>query len=489
MLVAPRLAFELGAWARTGIAAAGGLAGWICAASGFGSKGVPNQESHQAPPGLKTLLINWATKLAALIFVIVFLVALSILTDWLLEATGLVPTDWSKHEDFLLNSRAEAVIAMALAFMLFGWIAARYININTFSLHAMYRNRLIRAYLGASNDRSGANRFTGFADTDNIQMYRLTPALKPFHVVNMTLNLVAGKRLAWQQRKAESFTATPLHCGNFHLGYRPSCEYGGKDGISLGTAITISGAAASPNMGYHSSPVISFIMTLFNARLGAWLGNPGGAGARVWQESGPSSAVGSLVREAFGLSNDTSRYVYLSDGGHFENLGIYEMVMRGCTHIVVLDSSCDPKFIYDDLGNALRKIRIDMGIPIEFEDSQIRPLRDRKKRCAIATIRYSAIDATRKDGRLLYIKPIMLGNEPPDVSTYQASHVDFPHQGTGDQFFDESQTESYRMLGLFTIAEIFSGWDRTGGLEGMLNQACNSSLRGASTRSIAMAGS
>src|SRR5437764_1355504 len=111
---------------------------------------------------------------------------------------------------------------------------------------------------------------------------------RPFHVVNLTLNLVAGKRLTWQQRKAQSFTVTPLHCGNYCLGYRPSQQYGG--GISLGTAVTISGAAASPNMGYHSSPATGFIMTLLNARLGAWLRNPGTAGEKTWKLAGPQSA-------------------------------------------------------------------------------------------------------------------------------------------------------------------------------------------------------
>jgi hypothetical protein len=355
-----------------------------------------------------------------------------------------------------------------VAFLALGWVAAHFININKFSLHSMYRNRLIRAYLGASNaDRTEPNEFTGFTKTDNVLMAALKPELKPFHIVNITLNLVDGKRLAWQQRKAESFTVSPLHCGNSHLGYRPVGEYGGTGGISLGTAITISGAAASPNMGYHSSGVIGFIMTLFNARLGAWLGNPGTAGGHTWRKEGPSSAVGSLVKEAFGLTDDNSAYVYLSDGGHFENLGLYEMVMRRCGQILVLDSGCDPKFIYEDLGNALRKIRIDMGIPIDFDDASLKRLRKRKQRWAFATIRYSAVDSTARDGTLIYVKPMITGNEPPDVATYQASHPDFPHQGTGNQWYDESQTESYRMLGLHTIQEMCAGWPsglKAGGL-------------------------
>jgi hypothetical protein len=283
--------------------------------------------------------------------------------------------------------------------------------------------------------------------------------LKPFHVVNITLNVVDGDRLAWQQRKAESFTATALHCGNFRLGYRPSRLYGGKNGISLGTAVTISGAAASPNMGYHSSPVVGFIMTLFNVRLGVWLGNPGQAGNKTWRQEGPRSAITSLVKEALGLTTDRSEYVYLSDGGHFENLGLYEMVLRRCRSIVLLDSGCDLNFTYEDLGNALRKIRIDLKIPITFEDDVTAPLREKKRRCAVARIHYSAVDGPCADGELIYIKPMLLGNEPPDVASYASAHPDFPHQSTSEQWFDESQTESYRMLGVKTMEEICKGWN------------------------------
>src|SRR5205085_2399918 len=84
----------------------------------------------------------------------------------------------------------------------------------------------------------------------------LLPGRNPslLHVVNTALNLTAGEKLAWQQRKAESFTVSALHSGSAYVGYRDSREYGGDDGISLGNAVTISGAAASPNQGYNSSP-------------------------------------------------------------------------------------------------------------------------------------------------------------------------------------------------------------------------------------------
>ena len=144
------------------------------------------------------------------------------------------------------------------------------------------------------------------------------------------------------------------------------------------------------------------------------------------------------------------------------------MVRRRCRYIVVSDAGCDYEFTFEDLGNALRKIRIDMKIPVDFEDGSFQSLREKGQRCAIARIRYSMVDDTKEDGFLLYIKPMMRGNEPPDVVSYQTNHPNFPHQSTSDQFFDESQTESYRMLGLLTVDEICQGWDQSGGIPGLI---------------------
>jgi hypothetical protein len=185
--------------------------------------------------------------------------------------------------------------------------------------------------------------------------------------------------------------------------------------------------------------------------------------------------VSSVVREMLGQTDETGPYVYLSDGGHFENLALYEMVVRRCRSIVVLDGGCDPDFTYEDLGNALRKVRIDLGVPIEFEDARMAPLRGRTRRAAVGRIRYSAVDATKKDGWLVYLKPMLLGNEPPDVLSYAASSPTFPHESTSNQWFNESQTESYRMLGQFTVAEVCGDFE--GSLEGLGDYVAREYLR------------
>ena len=254
---------------------------------------------------------------------------------------------------------------------LLGAIASRFVGINKFSLHAMYRNRLVRAYLGASRGNARKpDKFIGFDADDDIVLCDSGPkagARRLVHVVNMALNLVSGDELAWQERKAESMTATSLHVGSHSLGYRFANEYGGeRHPLTLGTAMAISGAAASPNMGYHSSPVLTFLMTLFNARLGWWLGNPGSNGEKTYMLESPRWALHPLFSEAFGQTGRTHPYVYVSDGGHFENLGLYEMVRRRCRFIVVVDASADPKCEYEGLSAAIRKVRSDMGISIEL---------------------------------------------------------------------------------------------------------------------------
>ncbi|HEV7902201.1 MAG TPA: patatin-like phospholipase family protein [Pyrinomonadaceae bacterium] len=299
-----------------------------------------------------------------------------------------------------------------------------------------------------------------------------TPPYKLMHVINTTLNLVGGNNLAWQQRKAEPFSISPLHSGCFRVGYRNSRDYGGREtnGISIGTAATASGAAASSNMGYYTtSPVISLLLTLFNVRLGLWLGNPGPHGQDTYHLGSPRLSFKPVVSEAFGLTDDTNGYIYLTDGGHFENLALYEMVLRRCHFIVVSDGAQDGDFRFGDLGNAVRKIRIDFGVPIEFTDMPIYPKSPPAEEgggtyWAIARIRYSCVDTVwdeeqgkaipAPDGMLLYLKPTLYGDEPRDVLEYKKSFPTFPHQSTGDQFFDEPQFESYRMLGSHVMDKI-----------------------------------
>ncbi len=358
---------------------------------------------------------------------------------------------------------------MGLVLIGLGALLGRMINTNKFSLHYFWRNRMMRAYLGASRDpeerEKTRNKFTDFDNQDNLRMFQLKQ--KPMHMVNVTLNLAGGDKLAWQDRQAESFTMSPLHCGSYWLGYRDSKAYAlnrDNEGISLATAVAISGAAASPNMGYMmTSPIVRFIMTLFNIRMGFWLGNPGPDGDATYDLDSPRESVRPIVEEALGRTDDKNPYVYLSDGGHFENFGLYEMILRRCRFIVVSDASTDTGYEYESLALAIRQIRVDFGVPIDMGLMKFgnRPCADHNY-CALGVIRYSCVDKPRDsqepdanyDGVLVYLKPSLIGDEPRDVLNYHASSKTFPEETIADQWFSEPQFESYRELGSHMIATI-----------------------------------
>jgi Patatin-like phospholipase len=497
--------FALG-WAISAVT--GLVSGVITALAGRSSKTAASDKQ-----GGKTGIVGWllskASSFAALVFICVLAVLVTLALTCLVELiVSKLDVDWDldaksatlgavwHYLNVILYAPWWVISLVAVSVAGFGLVMTSVINPNRFSMHAMYRDRLIRAYLGASNQKRRPNPFTGFDPEDNPKMHevwaREESGRKLMPVINIALNLVGGENLAWQERKATSFTASPLHCGSFQVGYRrtnaapgqrygsdekvspdeePSSNqattpmYGGREGMSLGTALAISGAAASPNMGYHSSPLVTFILTLLNVRLGAWLGNPGPHGDSTFNLGYPRFGVRPIIAEAFGLTDDTNPYVYLSDGGHFENLGLYEMVLRRCHYIVVSDAGQDPLCSFADLGDAVRKIRIDLGIPIEFVDpisifarSEEKEQNRRGRVCALGKIKYSAVDgAGIPDGELVYIKPACYGEEPRDIYEYFRNHTAFPHEPTSDQFFSESQFESYRMLGIHSMEKVCPG--------------------------------
>lgn len=499
---------------KTLITAIGGVSALVTLLGGYISQYL-NKGSSDKSTSKFSWIIDLAPKFAAPVFALFLLVLLAFGTSLLLRlsstelacgqsvvakfltqylnltASGETVTEANRalictNSSFVINSqnvlellqhtRSSFLIIISLLLALVSGFMGFCVNVNKFSLHAAYRDRLIRAYLGASNIQRNPNSFTGFDENDNLQMQELKQT-KPLHVINQTLNLVSGKNLAWQQRKATSFTVSPLHCGNFMLGYRSSEDYAKskwlnilkgereKRAITLGTATAISGAAASPNMGYYSSPIVTFLMALFNVRLGWWLGNPGPSGNTTFDKSGPTFAPRPLIEETLGLTDEENPYIYLSDGGHFENLGIYEMVRRRCHLIVVSDAACDTKFEYNDLSNAVEKIRVDLGVPININFDNI-PIyspnatdtsEERARYCAIARISYTKVDGDEaRDGLLIYIKPTLYGKEPIDVIHYSKENPEFPHQSTADQFYSETQFESYRTLGFYTGHRVFA---------------------------------
>jgi hypothetical protein len=443
---------------------------------------------------------------AAPITVLGLLIAVSFCMSWGMDH---VPLAWLGGHYWLADLLC--CLAAGLVAVLFGWR----VDINEFSMMSFYRNRLTRCYLGASTPERQADPFTGFDGRAELMLLngktqRAMPKVRdllpkeyvaterdrdgnevkgqydgPFPIFCTTLNLTTGEDLATQERKGTSFAFTPLYSGYSvawtdahrasdvsYNGYVPTEDFAySEQGISLDTAVAISGAAVNPNMGYNSNPALAFLMTFFNVRLGWWISNPRKKDRWTASENRatPKFAAWYLFRELFGKVNDAAPYVNLSDGGHFENMGLYELVRRRCKYIVVCDAEEDPDMTFEGMGAAITKCRADFGADIDLD---LRPLQKQpdtgysKAHCVVGKIQYPPPPGEPSDcgcrtdceclgdadddpytGIVVYIKSSLVGDEPPDLLTYQLKHAVFPQDSTADQWFQETQFEAYRRLG------------------------------------------
>lgn len=349
------------------------------------------------------------------------------------------------------------------------------IDVNTFSLQNLYRNRLVRCYLGAANEHRAPEPFSGFDPNDDLELAKFRQQ-RPYLLCNATLNISRGQALGWQQRKAAAFLFSPCWCGYWLVstelnvapetgasrgGYVPTEKYvcesasfrGQSDGIMVGTAMATSGAAISSQMGFASREARAFLLTLLNLRLGRWFPNSGSGSKKLLARQSPPFALFYYVKELLGMTTERSDWIYVSDGGHFENLGIYELVKRRCRRIICVDAGADPQRNFGDLGNAIQKCRVDFGVDISIDTQPLLvDVNGRSNRAfSIGTINYPEQQGFAAfNGELIYIKPsipIAISQLPADILSYRERHPEFPHEPTHNQWFSETQFESYRKLG------------------------------------------
>jgi hypothetical protein len=327
-------------------------------------------------------------------------------------------------------------------------IASLFINTNRITLHHFYRDRLSEAYI-IKRVKKGKDVET-IESNEPLTLKELHKNLNgPYHLINATLNVPSSKDRYLRGRGADFFMFSKYFCGSESTGYRSTDDYA-KGEVRLATAMAVSGAAASPQMGFYTSPVLTFIMTLLNVRLNRWMPNPDPERTRfknLWPYY--------FVKELLCLGKETDSMLNLSDGGHHENLGIYPLLKRHLKVIIASDAAADPEFEMADLANLQRKARIDLGIDIDIQNKgDLCPDKEKrytKKRYLRGTIRYP----DGKEGVLFYMKTTLTGDEPEDLLAYRRKNPSFPDQTTADQFFDEAQFESYRKLGELMVEEVF----------------------------------
>lgn len=426
---------------------------------------------------------------------------------------------------FDATSSSWPVLAMwgvAITMWLVGWLT----NINFVSIHRYYRDRLMETFMPAFPDvlKPGS----GPADTaDQAALHKMWPdpafteeastvALGPYPIINCNLILTDSKVKKYRARGGDSFILSPLYCGSSATGgWRRTDRYMDGD-LSLSTAMAISGAAVSPNAGVGGKGPTrdigtAFLMTLLNLRLGYWLPNPvslpdtedrvvcrnvkkfwkivglapsgQGETKSLWKRLGVRpNLINPGLKALFGLGlSEKHRYVHLSDGGHFENLALYELIRRGLKLIICTDGGADPETGFSDLANMVERVRADFGVRIrgleldgdgrlpapetnggrvgwKTRTLDLGPLVPGRRdahgnRCANSGHLFLGIcyaDDTDEwaSGLLLYIKSTWLDGMPADVVGYKRAHPSFPDQSTADQFFDEQQFEAYRTFGL-----------------------------------------
>jgi hypothetical protein len=362
---------------------------------------------------------------------------------WALQSLGHHPQDPSG--DSLIFRYAsgrnvlEAIAAISLVYAFLG------LNINLTGPHKLYRDQLAKTFV----------RTTGGDDWLPISEMN-TSGRAPYHLVNATVNLPSSTSPVLRDRRGDFFLFSKHWIGSSAVGYHPSTAWwlNGKP-VDLATAMAISGAAASPHMGLGSLPTLSGLMTLLNIRLGVWIANP---------KNPPHRPPGAecLFREMTGISMSEARgWLNVSDGGHIENMGLYELLRRRCKFIVCVDGEADPESTFHGQLTLVRHAQIDLGIRIEPRLDEMRP--DPKTRYSKTHAQlFRIIYPPARDGRdggmglLLYLKLSLTGDEAELLKRYKFLHPDFPHQSTLDQFYDEEQFEAYRQLGVHVAKGTFA---------------------------------
>ncbi|MGD8571010.1 MAG: patatin-like phospholipase family protein [Gammaproteobacteria bacterium] len=397
------------------------------------------------------------------------LVAVSTITLW----AGLLLLAY--HCSLLLPIDSGWAVLLVILVAVFGWFS----NLNYISVHRYYRDRLMEAFMpdldqvveyehtpNAASAKADKTKLSAMCRYD-----RERPATHnlPYHIINANIVLVSSSIAKFRGRGGDNFILTPAYCGSNATGWRETSSFM-QDRMTLATAMAISGAAVNPSTGVGGDgvsrkPFLSMLMGMLNVRLGYWAPNPDPHRQPFF--SIPNLFLPGLSELAFRQNlNEKSRFIQLTDGGHFENLGLYELVRRKVRLIIVCDSTADADCAFEDLSNALEKIRADFGVLIDINSEQLQDVIPEKTNDNDGTryarrgfIMANIIYPDGIPGRLLYLKSTFFKKLSADLFGYRQSHQEFPDEPSSTAVFDEKQFESYRELGFQTAWDMMNDPD------------------------------
>lgn len=373
------------------------------------------------------------------------------------------------HETFILpkwlgglETTRVCLLWSIAAFVLFAGV---FVNVNYISLHRYYRDRLMETFM-PDEEVALANGTGPAKKANSARLGTFSNKYGPYHIINTNTVLVNATNKIRRIRRGDNFILSPRYCGGNAVGWRRTESFMGNR-LTLATSMAVSGAAANPNAGVTgkgltTNPLVSLLMSLLGIRLGIWVPNPK---YRFVQWIRPNHFWPGLyeVGKLIGLKgyNENRAFLQISDGGHFENLAIYELIRRRAPLIICCDGGADQNFQFNDLHAALRLIETDFGVAINFDPSDLATMIPSKKfgypadvkytekPYAVVDIDYPKLDNERNAAKstLVFLKTAMVKNLSLRTLDYKADNPAFPDETTADQFFSPAQFDAYRDLG------------------------------------------
>jgi len=391
-------------------------------------------------------------------------------------------TYWVAQQGFHVwwSGQGEAGPFIALCVAVADIAVVRYLDEVTPSMHLFYRERLAKAFVGRRTRPGDRLDFEELPWSLPLSMSKLQdhdpPGARPKLVVCAAVN--ASDDSIPLGRNAAPFTFERDYSGSPVTGYIPTSvleSAAGEGVLTLPAMMAISGAALSPSMGKMTRSSLRMLMAIFNVRLGVWLPNPTSppdvrddlrlpnlrtpAAVRQardlwtnyranpgWKPMGRSKRPGPLysLREALGRNSLGYRFVYVTDGGHFDNLGLVELLRRGCGQIVCLDAAGDDLDHFHTLSEAIALARADLGVEITIDTTPLKPVDGESPSDHVCG---SILFPDGREGVLVFAKAAMARDAPQDAKAFRDVDPRFPTHSTADQFFDERTFEAYRGLG------------------------------------------
>jgi hypothetical protein len=390
------------------------------------------------------------------------------------------------HAEDLVSDQTTIVRLTLSGSIFLAFVLGVVANINYVGLHRFYRDRLMEAFMPADTSVS-AMRSGYSAVADQLSIFDLRDSSRgdpahsdfvprPYPLINANVILINDRERKVATRGGDNFIISPLFVGSTVTGWQDTGDYIARNGpFTLASAMAASGAAANARAGYIGTgitmnPLVSAVMSLLNVRLGLWIGNPYHRHVRRIR-SIPTFLNPGLVSGVLGLAHKRdSSFIELTDGGHFENLALYELVRRKLAVILIVDGEADPTISLRSLVSATHRIEQDFGAVLTFFpglDPQQRALGPERLMMYAsqgypAGVRYAQApflvgQLTYDDdttGTLIYVKATLIKQMDFTTSGYLASNPEFPHQSTVDQFFNPEQFDAYRYLGFESASQL-----------------------------------